>query len=66
MSIYNKDFLQKIPEKLSTIVYLYEEGYYGKKLDNKLNELKGHLNSFIPEAKNLAKKYYNIELGGET
>lgn len=49
-------------EVLSTIVYLYNEGYEDKELEEKIKEIKAHLLKFLPEAKELAKEHFGINI----
>ena len=63
----HKDFITRIAkekasvlEVLSTIVYLFHEGYSNEDIESKLADLKGHLDNFFPVAKKLAKELYDI------
>lgn len=50
-------------EVLSTIVYLWECNYQGRKLHRKLQELKPHLKQHYSSAYRLAEQHFNIEVG---
>jgi len=59
----NKDLFSKTSpflEVLSTIVYLYKNGYKGTDLTKKLRDLKGHLKIEFNEAFSYAEKVYEI------
>jgi uncharacterized protein YwgA len=47
-------------EVLSTIIYLYKNGYKGTDLTNKLDDLKGHLKSEFKNAFSYAENLYGI------
>ena len=51
-------------EVVSTIVYLRDAGYCGADLEKKLSELKGHLSVLFPQATELAKTYFNVDVDG--
>ncbi len=53
-----KDEPARVLEVLSTIVYLKNKGYSGKKLESELGRLKGHLSAHFKRAKELHKKHF--------
>jgi uncharacterized protein YwgA len=54
-----KDTQAAVLEVLSTILYLRETGYEGIRLDEKLDELKGHLSSAFAEARKIEKELFS-------
>ena len=50
-------------EALSTIVYLYDNGYLELDLQNKLASLKPHLRHLFPKAFELAEKHFDVHVG---
>jgi len=54
-----KDTPAAVLEVLSTILYLRETGYEGIRLDEKLNELKGHLSYAFAEAREIEKELFS-------
>lgn len=49
-------------EALTTILYLYDQGYEPARLYEKLVELKPHLSRFFPRAYGLTERYFNLHL----
>ncbi|MBI3966542.1 MAG: hypothetical protein HY329_12990 [Chloroflexi bacterium] len=49
-------------EALTTILYLYDQGYVAARLHEKLEELKPHLSRLFPIAYNLAEKHFGLRL----
>jgi len=47
-------------EVLTTILYLWNTGYRGDRLAEKLRELKGHLGSYFPTAFKLANEHFGV------
>lgn len=67
--LQERDFISLLTEKqpgvlevLSTIVYLDNQEYSGDKLLEKLEVLKGHLDRYFPEATELAKEMFGINV----
>ncbi len=49
-------------EVLSTVIYLNKTGYPIEKIKDKTKEIKGHLESFFPDAITLANEFFGVEI----
>src|SRR6266542_1379071 len=52
-------------EVVTTLVYLWDLGYHGEQLDEKLGELKGHLRQCFARGKELARGYLGVDVEAE-